>query len=339
MKLVSLASHFPDQSFTQEECLAEMRRAPFWNNLRDRSRQILENVFGSDTGIKKRHFAIDDLREVWGRNAEELNHHYEATAPVIGAGAVLKALNKAGLEADDIDVLLVSSCTGYLCPGISGYVAERLGCKETIHTQDVTGHGCGAAIPLTQIAHGYTKMMPGACVVTLSLEICSAAFYVSDEPDVLISTCLFGDGAAASVWSSDSGEYEVSGYRSLLIPSDREKIRFVNSGGKLKNQLHKSVPNMSAGAVSRLYESSSRPPKVISHGGGRDVILALEKGLGLGELKEAREVLSEYGNLSSPSVMVALERYLDGDASEDNLWLTSFGAGFSAHAMELKKST
>ena len=113
----------------------------------------------------------------------------------------------------------------------------------------------------------------------------------------------------------------------------------MNSGGKLKNQLHKSVPNMSAGAVSRLYESSSRPPKVISHGGGRDVILALEKGLGLGELKEAREVLSEYGNLSSPSVMVALERYLDGDASEDNLWLTSFGAGFSAHAMELKKST
>ena len=338
MKLVSLASHFPNQSFTQAECLEEMRNAPFWKNLKDRSKQLLEKVLDSDSGIKKRHFEINDLNEVWERSAEELNKHYETSAPSIGANAVKKALAEANLDPLDIDVLLVSSCTGYLCPGISSYIAEQLGCRANIHTQDVTGHGCGAAIPLTQIAHGYSKLMPSAHIVTLSVEVCSAAFYISDEPDVLISACLFGDGAAAAIWNSSSGDYEAYGYQSLLNPQEREKIRFVNSGGKLKNQLHRSVPDMTAKAVKELYSNSKNPAKIITHGGGRDVIIAIEKELGISEMKETRSVLANYGNLSSPSVMVALEEYLKSGGEENEIWLSSFGAGFSAHSMKLRKS-
>ena len=339
MKLVSLATDFPSQSFTQIECLEEMRKAPFWRNLKDRSKLILEKVLESDSSIKKRHFQVDDISEVWGRSAEELNKHYELSAPSIGANAIKKAIIAANIDPHDIDVLLVSSCTGYLCPGISSYVAQNLGCRNNIHTQDVTGHGCGAAIPLTQIAHGYSKLMPSACIVTLSVEVCSAAFYISDEPDVLISTCLFGDGAAAAVWSSDSGDYEVYGYESFLNPKEREKIRFVNSGGKLKNQLHRSVPEMTAKAVKKLYDNSETPKKIITHGGGRDVIDALEKKLGITEMVETRNVLANYGNLSSPSVMVALDEYLKNDGNDDEIWLSSFGAGFSAHSMKLKKTT
>ena len=83
MKLVSLATDFPSQSFTQIECLEEMRKAPFWRNLKDRSKLILEKVLESDSSIKKRHFQVDDISEVWGRSAEELNKHYELSAPSI----------------------------------------------------------------------------------------------------------------------------------------------------------------------------------------------------------------------------------------------------------------
>ena len=103
MRLLSLASHFPSSFFSQAECLEEMRKAPVWGDLRDRSRRILDKVFGADTGIEKRHFAEGDLAAVWGRSAQELNAHYEQAAPEMGQAALRKALNNANLTAADIE--------------------------------------------------------------------------------------------------------------------------------------------------------------------------------------------------------------------------------------------
>mgnify|MGYP000330202183 CR=1 FL=1 len=337
MHLLSLASHFPEHTYTQEDCLIALKKAPFWDTLTRRSHRIIDKVFSLDSGILKRHFCLDDLSSIWGKDASQLNQYYEASAPPLAASAVEKALSKANLTAQDIDVLLVSSCTGYLCPGLSSYIAERLGCKSSVHTQDLTGHGCGAAIPLQQIAQGYTMSKPGAVVATVAVEVCSAAFYISDEVDVLISNCLFGDGAAACLWSDNGGTHIASDFHSLLIPEEREKVRFVNSGGKLKNQLDKTVPNITARAAKTLYEKSNKPEKIITHGGGRDVISALEAALPVETIPETRHILENYGNLSSPSVFAALEHHLNKGESASHLWLCTFGAGFSAHSMELRK--
>ena len=79
----------------------------------------------------------------------------------------------------------------------------------------------------------------------------------------------------------------------------------------------------------------------MTHGGGRDVIEALEKALPAGELSLARGVMRDYGNLSSPSVLVALERFLEqveSDVSDvEHVWMCAFGAGFSAHSCELTR--
>ena len=68
------------------------------------------------------------------------------------------------------------------------------------------------------------------------------------------------------------------------------------------------------------------------------MIDALEKKLEITEMVETRNVLANYGNLSSPSVMVALDEYLKNDGNDDEIWLSSFGAGFSAHSMKLRKT-
>ena len=339
MQLFSLASHFPEYQYTQKQCLTAMQSAPFWNTLTKRSHRILDKVFTSDTGITKRHFCMENIEKVWDLSAEGLNHYYESAAPKLATAALEKTLNNAAsnIQPQDIDVLLVSTCTGYLCPGLSSYIAQQIGCKPSVHTQDVTGHGCGAAIPLLQIANGYSATMPDAIIATVMVEVCSAAFYVSDDVDVLISTCLFGDGASASLWSSSGGTHKASHFSSLLMPEQREKVRFINSKGKLKNQLDKSVPQMTANAAKQLYQRSNQFPKIITHGGGRDVVTALEEALEVPCLKETREVLNNYGNLSSPSVMIALERHLKTPNPSDSIWLSTFGAGFSAHSMELTK--
>lgn len=337
MNLLSVGSAFPSNSFSQAECLEAMRGADFWAQLTDRSRMVLEKVLMGESGIDKRHFALESLEEAWRRGAQELNEAYEREAPELAAKAVRNALAKSGHRPDEVDAVFVSSCTGYLCPGVSSHLAEQLGLRGDVFLQDMTGLGCGAAVPLLRAADGVIARDPKAVIVTVAVEVCSAAFFVEDDFGVLISTCLFGDGAAAAVWSGDGGEWKCGNFSSMHIPEQREKIRFTNAGGRLRNQLDRSVPELAAATVSKLYEKREKDPQAwVTHGGGRDVIEALENALPAGELSLARSVMRDYGNLSSPSVLVALERFLEGDVSDvGRVWMCAFGAGFSAHSCEL----
>lgn len=336
MKLLSVASAFPEHSYTQADCLTAMRGAPFWEQLNSRSRLMLEKVLAGNSGIEKRHFCVESLELAWSRNAEELSQAYEKDAPALAADAVRLALHKAGIEPDKVDALFLCSCTGFLCPGVSSHVAEILGLRGDVFLQDMTGLGCGAAVPLMRAAEGVTAVNPQAVVVTVAVEVCSAAFFIEDDFGVLISTCLFGDGASAVIWSGESDGWQVSHFQSLHLPEEREKIRFTNAGGKLRNQLAKSVPQLASSVVERLYAMrSAEPDTLVTHGGGRDVIEALERVLPIDSLSYAREVMSQYGNLSSPSVFVALEKCLESEPDIERLWVCSFGAGFSAHSCEL----
>ncbi len=342
MNLIAVGSAFPSNRFTQLECLDAMKGADFWQGLTGRSRMVLEKVLAGESGIQKRHLALDSLEEAWRRGAQELNEAYEQEAPDLAADAVRNALAKSGHRLDEIDAVFVSSCTGYLCPGVSSHLAERLGLRADVFLQDMTGLGCGAAVPLMRAADGVIARNPDAVILTVAVEVCSAAFYVEDDFGVLISTCLFGDGAAAAVWSGSGGSWKVQDFASLHIPEEREKIRFTNAGGRLRNQLDRSVPELAGKTVKALYQKRRKEPQAwVTHGGGRDVIEALEKALPAGELSLARGVMRDYGNLSSPSVLVALERFLEQESSAasdvEHVWMCAFGAGFSAHSCELTR--
>lgn len=339
MNLLTVKSAFPEFHYTQSECLQEMRQADFWQSLSEASRKLLEKVLLGDSGIGGRYFCLDDLSKAWRYNAQELNEYYEKHAPVLAAKAVEKALSDAGLQAGEVDALFLSTCTGYLCPGVTSYVAEQLGMREDVFLQDMTGLGCGAAVPLMRAASGVVAADSDTIVLTVSVEVCSAAFHVENDVGVLVSTCIFGDGAAAAVWSGSGGSWSVSDFQSIHVPSDREKIRFTNSEGRLRNQLAREVPELAAQTVARLYAlRKSEPGAWITHGGGRDVIEQLEKVLPVENLSYARHVMQHYGNLSSPSVLVALEKFLgDDDGSARHLWMCAFGAGFSAHSCELER--
>ena len=319
MNLIAVGSAFPTKRFTQLECLDAMKGADFWQGLTGRSRMVLEKVLAGESGIQKRHFALDSLEEAWRRGAQELNEAYEQEAPDLAADAVRKALAKSGHR-----------------------LAERLGLRADVFLQDMTGLGCGAAVPLMRAADGVIARNPDAVILTVAVEVCSAAFYVEDDFGVLISTCLFGDGAAAAVWSGSGGSWKVQDFASLHIPEEREKIRFTNAGGRLRNQLDRSVPELAGKTVKELYQKRRQEPQAwVTHGGGRDVIEALEKALPAGELSLARGVMRDYGNLSSPSVLVALERFLEQESSAasdvEHVWMCAFGAGFSAHSCELTR--
>ncbi|MEP3212038.1 MAG: stilbene synthase, partial [Luteolibacter sp.] len=295
----------------------------------------------SSSGIGHRQFTSPDLGPVFRRDAQQLNHSFEKEAPKLSAAALAKAIEQAGIRAEDIDALFLCTCTGYLCPGPSSHVAEIAGLRPDTYLCDLVGLGCGAAIPTLRAAHGYLAANRTHTVAMIAVEISSAAFYIDDDPGVLISLCLFGDGAAAAILTgqdSSRSAWQFHDFDTHHVPADREKIRFTNSAGKLKNQLHRSVPDLAAKAVSTLYNRRlSDPQQILAHSGGRDVIEAIETELPPFQLTETRQVLADHGNMSSPSVLYALANRLKTHPEDTSLWLTAFGAGFAAHSCHLSR--
>jgi alkylresorcinol/alkylpyrone synthase len=302
---------------------------------------LLSAILRGNSGIDCRQFAVRDISRLFDMDADELNEEFRQTAPALGAEALAVALDQAGLPPRSLDALVVCTCTGYLCPGVSSYISEIVGLRADAWLQDLVGLGCGAAIPALRAADGILAAQPEATVACLAVEVCSAAFYLDNDPGVIISACLFGDGAAATIWKSQRGPsgLRCHSFDTYHDPQERDRIRFEQQQGKLRNLLHPSVPVLAAGAVKKLYtraEAGNQRPirRIFSHTGGRDVLDALEKELPQHDFGTSRTVLRRHGNMSSPSVMFALAEALREDRPERSAdwWLTSFGAGFSAHA-------
>jgi alkylresorcinol/alkylpyrone synthase len=224
-------------------------------------------------------------------------------------------------------------------------VSERLGLRPDAVLLDLVGQGCGAALPNLRTAEALLRSGGAEQVLSVCVEICSAAFYLDDDPGVLISACLFGDGAGAAVLarnaSSHSRRVEWKSSATLLSPADRDYLRFEQKQGMLRNILTKQVPELAAkyahriadDSLSRVGLQSSDIAAWIVHSGGKNILTALSAKFGLTEkqLRWSAEVLRCHGNLSSPCVLFVLQSALSGGAPDGHWWMTSFGAGFACH--------
>jgi alkylresorcinol/alkylpyrone synthase len=208
--------------------------------------------------------------------------------------------------------------------------------RPDVFLQDLVGQGCGAAIPTLRAARGQLALEPGAKVAVLAVEVCSAAFYIDNDPGVVVSACLFGDAACAAIFDNEGapGSCRFDLFDTLHRPDQRELLRFTSREGKLRNILSPAVPEAAAEAVDHLCRRADlgNGATVVPHPGGRDILQALEGKLPYPCAPEAGEVLRRYGNVSSPSVLLVLEELLRDPERVGEFWLTSFGAGFSCHS-------
>ena len=145
--LIALATALPPAAFTQAECWNIVQRSEARQRLNRRSVLTLQAILRHDRGISTRHFAMADIERVFSLTPDELNEGFRREASRLAARALASALTQAGLGAGQVDALLICTCTGYLCPGVTSYVAEQLGLRTDVFLQDLVGLGCGAAIP------------------------------------------------------------------------------------------------------------------------------------------------------------------------------------------------
>ena len=335
----------PERRYTKAECWEAFAQSDWFARLDARSHLIARAVLQRDNGIEARRLAVDSLDEVFQIDPDTLHQRFATHAPQLGAQAAARALVDAQLDVHDIDAVVVSTCTGYLCPGLSSYIVERAGLRRDVQAFDLVGQGCAAALPNWQLASALLDAGRAEHVLSICVEVCSAAMYLDDDAGVLISACLFGDGAGAAVLSrqphASRRRVQWTDSASLMDPSERAALRFESRDGMLRNILTRSVPRLAADAARSVAETvlgraGLGPRDVrawIMHAGGRDVLLALQDGLGVEpqQLRFSAEMLREYGNLSSAFVYFVLQAALDSDVPAGAWWMSSFGAGFACH--------
>ncbi|MEM9444205.1 MAG: 3-oxoacyl-[acyl-carrier-protein] synthase III C-terminal domain-containing protein [Verrucomicrobiota bacterium] len=346
MYLSAIHHAVPEYSLKQSDLWEEIKDLKQVHGLESKSQNLLERILLGDNGIQKRHFASADVKTLMSSDAGKLNLFFQREATKLGVQSLGPALDQSSIDANQLDALFVCTCSGYLCPGLSSYIAEQLALPDHIQMADLVGLGCGAAIPTLRNAWNYLKANPHSNAAVIAVEVCSAAFYLDDDPGVLVSFCLFGDGASASVWTGEEIGYnggsciECKQFDSLHIPKEREKLRFENVKGKLRNKLHRSIPGLAAEAVEELFLSRSckeEPDKIVIHPGGKKVLQAVENQINIRRPVESYEVLSDYGNMSSPSVLFGLEFALRNlDQNSGKIWMSSFGAGLTAYCCEME---
>ena len=181
MYLTGLGTATPPSRYSKADCLAAFERSDWYARLDTRAHWVMRTVLQRDNGIEARRLVLDSLDEVFSIDPNTLAARFLAHAPRLASEAGERALTHADIAAAEIDAVVVSTCTGYLCPGLSGYVVERLGLRSDVQAFDLVGQGCAAALPNLQL--GRALLAGGGCahVLSVCVEVSSAAMYLDND--------------------------------------------------------------------------------------------------------------------------------------------------------------
>ncbi|MBU6392193.1 MAG: type III polyketide synthase [Planctomycetes bacterium] len=345
VRLASVAVATPPYRISQAQAAAFLVKH-YSDKLSQRSLAILRKIFAHPS-VSQRHLAVEDLECLVNEYPDSRVARFTHWAVDLSSQAIVKALNQVGLKIDDVSGLVVNTCTGYICPGISTYIIEKLGLSNQIRAHDLVGSGCGGLVPNLQVCEDMVKGYGDKVILSVSVEICSATFQMADDLSLILSNAIFADGVAASVlWHRPQGLALVAS-ASRYDPKSRDDIRYIYKNGQLHNQLSAFLPEIVSKTVAKVVMDLLKPRGLriedikhwAFHPGGEKVINAIRDEIGLSEtqLQATRNILAEYGNMSSPTVLFVLRRILDnGIAPGDWCIMIVFGAGLCAHALLLR---
>lgn len=345
VSIASLGVATPPYTVKQSETEAFLRNH-YSNVLEPRNLSKMIKIFAHPS-VLNRYIAVKDLECLVNEDPDSRIDRFTHWAIELSSQAINNALEQAGITTDDITGLVVNTCTGYICPGISTYLLEKLGLPNTIRIHDLVGSGCGGSIPNLQVCRDMIKGNREEIVVSVSVEICSATFQMADDLSLIVSNALFADGASAAVLWSRPGTLKLIASASRCDTEYREDIRYIYRNGQLHNQLSLQLSELASKTVARVVDDLLTPRRLklkdikhwAFHPGGEKVINAVRDELGILEikLKATRDILAGYGNMSSPTVLFVLREILSrGITPGDWCVIVAFGAGLSAHGFLLK---
>lgn len=309
-------------------------------------------------GVKKRHLVLSLPEMLEERSLTDRNRRYGEEAVALGEHVALDAISRAGLRPEQLDGVITVSCTGFMIPSLDAHLVNRLGLRPDVCRLPITELGCAAGAVALARAADLVASERIRHVLVVSVELPSLTFQQRDRSMAnLVSSALFGDGAAACVVSRAAGEASggagpsiprILASRSHLFPDTLGAMGFDLRDTGFHILLEREVSELIDGAVAPLVDAFLAEQGIersdlaawVLHPGGRRILTAMETRLGLDgdAIAPSREVLAEFGNLSSASVLFVLAAHQRRGRSRpgDLGLLAAFGPGFAMETLLLR---
>lgn len=339
-RVSGMATAVPSNVVAQEEA-ADFARSFFSEDLPD-----VDRLLGAfdNAGIERRHLACPAEWYGTPHDFAEKNEVYRRAALELAEDAAGRAIRASGVDPARLGAIVFVSTTGLATPSLDSVLVQRLDLPRNVARVPVWGLGCaGGAAGLAHAA----ALVRGTDrpVLLVSVEVCSATFVHGDRSKAnLIATALFGDGAAAAVVTPEGDGLSLLHGHSHLVPDSRdvmgwslesEGLRVVFSRD-IPTIVREVVPDVAAGATALEGLTPGDVRHFVLHPGGAKVLASFADALQVApeRLAASREVLRTYGNMSSPTVLFVLERFLrDTPPTDGPGLLMALGPGFSAESV------
>lgn len=297
-----------------------------------------------NAGVEKRHLVREVEVLLENRSLKWRNDTYIEECRRLGVELMTALLEKTGTDAGEIDVLITTSCTGFMIPALDADLINHFRMRPDVRRLPFTELGCAAGAMALSRAHDHLIAHPEHKVAVLAIEIPSMTYLRGDLSVAnLVSTALFGDGGAAALVTGEKGPLEILATRTHFFHDTPQMMGFDLTDEGFRIILDKRVPQLLEerlpGVVkSFLSQSGIEPGQIrnyLLHPGGRKILDTLRDLFALEEsdLAPSRDTLREVGNLSSASILWVLSKALDGQGRQGYALLGAFGPGFNAELL------
>jgi alkylresorcinol/alkylpyrone synthase len=347
-RIAGVASAFPRQYYRQQEIANVLKR--HWDDGLGNPK-VLDRLL-TRVGVDGRYLALpieayDDLT-TWGKS----NNAWIEVAEELAEQSICRALTRAGLCEADLGAIFFVSVTGVASPSIDARLMNRMNLRPDIKRNPIFGLGCVAGAAGLARAADYVRAFPEQCAVLVSVELCSLTWQRKDLSVAnLISSGLFGDGSAAVIVAGSERSAagpQVLGSRSSFYRGTEEVMGWDISEQGFRIVLSPEVPEMVRQHLARDVDGFLADYGLdrgdidtwIMHTGGPKVLEATAQSLDLpdGALDVSWQTLRRVGNLSSASVLLVLEEFMNRRRPEAGSYsiLAAMGPGFCSELVLLR---
>ena len=297
----------------------------------------------------------DDGETLRAPGTGERNDLYRREAPPLSAAAAREALQGSGYAAEEVTHVVTASCTGFFAPGPDYLLVRELGIPTSAERTHIGFMGCAAAFPALRAATRICDAQPGSVVLVVCTELCSLHIRSSSDPEQIVASAVFGDGAGAAVVASAAPRrgdaLEVGAFSTAITSEGEEDMDWTIGDHGFQMRLTANVPRIIgreiAGVVESMLGADADPSTEIDawavHPGGRSVLDRVQDGVQLPDeaMVHSRAVLRDFGNMSSATILFILQRILADASLPDGARVAGlcFGPGLTVETARFVRRT
>lgn len=352
--IIDIATAVPEFKVSKQELVDFYANAlkPTSSNSNTINQKI--NFLNAKTQIEERYSCIPDFNgqtfelfetSNYNPSVEKRTELYKQKVLPLANKAIDKLFFKTKIKPEEITHIITVSCTGLFAPGFEFLLAEHYNLQ---HTEKLALNflGCYAAIKALKQANYIAKANPNACILIVCAELCSLHFTPSAIDEDIVSNLLFADGAAATLVSGSENKYSqdklvlnIDTIGSVYIPDTLNLMTWNISSSAFKMYLNKEIPNTIKSNIQPVINNFLRgdtPDYWAIHPGGVRIVDAIKESLNLSErnIESSKNILQQYGNMSSPTILFVLKNILDSmtdsqDFNNKKILCCAFGPGLS----------